>query len=178
MWKFFNSSGAEIVAEASAGMPTGAVMPYAGSTAPEGWLMCDGATASTATYPDLYALIGTTYGATGSGYFTLPDLQGRVAVGKAGAGGHTDVTSLANNEGEALASRRPKHGHGTHYHDVPSNDSSAGGTGGPSGIPEFGKATQGAGTAASGVTENAQVGVTTAPTDAPAYLVLNYIIKT
>lgn len=63
-------------------MPTGSVIPYAGKSAPDGWLLCDGAAVSRTTYADLFAVIGTTFGSgDGSTTFNLPDLRGRVAVG-------------------------------------------------------------------------------------------------
>jgi microcystin-dependent protein len=57
-------------------MPTGSVISYAGSTAPSGWLLCDGALLSTTTYASLFAIIGYTFGGSG-GTFNLPDLRGR-----------------------------------------------------------------------------------------------------
>lgn len=69
-------------------VPTGSVTPYAGSSAPSGWLLCDGSAVSRTTYADLYALIGTTYGSgDGSTTFNLPDLRGRVPLGKDDMGG-------------------------------------------------------------------------------------------
>lgn len=63
-------------------VPPGAVIPYAGSSAPDGWLLCDGRTVSRTTYAALFAVIGTTYGAgDGKSTFALPNLQGRVAAG-------------------------------------------------------------------------------------------------
>jgi len=68
--------------------PPGAVIPYAGSTAPAGWLLCDGAAVSRTTYANLFNLIGTTYGTgDGSTTFNVPDLRGRVALGKDNMGG-------------------------------------------------------------------------------------------
>ncbi|MFZ5517056.1 MAG: phage tail protein [Candidatus Zhuqueibacterota bacterium] len=61
--------------------PVGTIAMYSGSTAPAGWLICDGATVSSTTYADLYAVIGTTYGGTASS-FALPNLKGRVPVGR------------------------------------------------------------------------------------------------
>lgn len=62
--------------------PPGAVIPYAGSSAPDGWLLCDGRTVSRTTYAALFAVIGATYGAgDGKSTFALPNLQGRVAAG-------------------------------------------------------------------------------------------------
>lgn len=65
-----------------AGMPAGAIAAYAGSKAPEGWLLCDGSTVSRKSYPLLFAAIGTAYGSgDGSTTFGLPDLRGRVPMG-------------------------------------------------------------------------------------------------
>jgi len=72
----------------TAGVPTGSVTSYAGSTAPSGWLLCYGQAVSRSTYSDLFAVIATTYGAgDGSTTFNLPDARGRVAVGKDNMGG-------------------------------------------------------------------------------------------
>lgn len=65
-----------------AALPAGAIMPYAGAAEPAGWLFCDGRAVSRTTYADLFAAIGTTYGAgDGSTTFNLPNLKGRVPVG-------------------------------------------------------------------------------------------------
>lgn len=44
------------------------------------WATCDGSLLSISEYPDLYALIGTTYGGDGTTTFALPDLAGKVAI--------------------------------------------------------------------------------------------------
>lgn len=63
-------------------IPTGSVISFAGQTAPEGWLLCQGQAVSRTTYAQLFAVIGTTFGSgDGSTTFNLPDLRGRVAVG-------------------------------------------------------------------------------------------------
>lgn len=69
------------------GMPVGAIVPYAGATAPSGWLLCDGSAVSRETYRALFTAIGTTYG-TGDGAttFNVPDLRGRFPLGKATSG--------------------------------------------------------------------------------------------
>jgi microcystin-dependent protein len=63
-------------------MPIGTVTPFAGSTAPIGWLMCDGSVISQSLYPGLWSLIGSTYnkGGEGAGTFRLPDLRGKTIV--------------------------------------------------------------------------------------------------
>jgi microcystin-dependent protein len=86
-------------------MPTGSVIPFAGSSAPTNWLLCDGRSTgiSRTTYANLFAVIGTTYGAgDGSTTFNLPDLRGRVAAGADDMGG-TDAgrLSVANTLGTA-----------------------------------------------------------------------------
>lgn len=68
--------------------PTGVVLPFAGATAPTGWLLCFGQTVSRTTFAELFAAIGTTYGAgDGSTTFALPDLRGRIPGGKDNMGG-------------------------------------------------------------------------------------------
>jgi microcystin-dependent protein len=58
------------------------VTMMAGTTVPEGWLLCDGRIVSRTTYARLFAAIGTTYGAgNGSSTFALPDMTGRAPVG-------------------------------------------------------------------------------------------------
>ena len=71
-------------------MPVGAVLPYASSSAPSGWMNCQGQELYRGDYPDLFAVIGTTYGAgDGSTTFKLPNLSGRVIVGQ---GSGVDLT--------------------------------------------------------------------------------------
>lgn len=53
---------------------SGMIMPYGGTTAPTGWLLCNGATLSTTTYPALFAVIGHTYGGSGNS-FAVPDMR-------------------------------------------------------------------------------------------------------
>jgi microcystin-dependent protein len=64
--------------------PTGAVISFAGATAPAGWLLCNGTTVSRTTYAKLFTLIGTTYNTGGEAGtdFRLPNLLGRVPVGR------------------------------------------------------------------------------------------------
>jgi microcystin-dependent protein len=62
--------------------PAGIVMPFAGSTAPQGYLLCDGSAVSRSDYADLFAVIGVTYGSgDGATTFNVPDLSGRVVLG-------------------------------------------------------------------------------------------------
>lgn len=75
---------------------TGTVLPFAGSTAPSGWLLCFGQAVSRTTFASLFAVIGTTFGAgDGSTTFNVPDLRGRVSAGKDDMGG-TAANRLTN----------------------------------------------------------------------------------
>jgi microcystin-dependent protein len=69
--------------------PSGAIIPFAGSTAPvSGWLLCYGQAVSRSTYANLFAAISTTYGSgDGSTTFNLPDLRGRAPHGVDNMGG-------------------------------------------------------------------------------------------
>lgn len=62
--------------------PAGAIMAYAASTAPTGWLLCDGSAVSRTTYATLFAAISTVWGTgDGSTTFNLPDLRGQFLRG-------------------------------------------------------------------------------------------------
>ena len=64
-------------------MPTGSVIPFGGSSAPSGFLLCYGQAVSRTTYATLFGVISTTYGTgDGSSTFNLPDLRGRVVAGQ------------------------------------------------------------------------------------------------
>ncbi len=70
-------------------MPAGLVSPYAGATAPAGWLLCDGSAVSRTTYATLFAVLSTTFGVgDGSTTFNVPDMRetAPVGVGTRGAG--------------------------------------------------------------------------------------------
>lgn len=75
--------------------PTGMVSPFAGSIAPDEWLLCDGASVERDTYPRLFDVIGTTYGSVDGDHFTLPDLRDRSPVG-AGQSTYIDTQAAAN----------------------------------------------------------------------------------
>jgi microcystin-dependent protein len=63
--------------------PAGTMTMWATDVAPTNWLLCDGAAVSRTTYASLFAAIGIKYGAgNGTTTFNLPNLKGRVPVGK------------------------------------------------------------------------------------------------
>jgi microcystin-dependent protein len=102
---------------APVGSPVGSVQMFAGSVAPESWLLCNGSTLDSVANPKyaaLFAVIGTTYGGTGAASFKLPDLQGRVPVGAgtgsgltartlAGTGGQQDLENHSHSAGSIVA---------------------------------------------------------------------------
>ena len=64
------------------GVPVGTIIHFAASAPPEGYLKADGSAVSRETYPDLFGVIGTTFGlGDGVNTFILPDLMGRFAQG-------------------------------------------------------------------------------------------------
>lgn len=144
-------------------IPAGTLTMYAGAAAPSGWLLCDGSAISRTTYSALFTAIGTSYGTgDGSTTFNLPDMRGRMPVG---LGTHADVNALGDNDGSALASRRPKHNHtlkGGNNTNSPATPPNVQGTNaGPSSV-----------TTAVGPQTGSE------PLDAPAYLTVNFIVKT
>ena len=79
----------ELYVKAIDNLPIGTIVEYGGSTAPNGFLLCQGQAIPRAEFRELFAVIGTTYGAgDGSTTFNLPDRQGLIAIG---AGTHTDT---------------------------------------------------------------------------------------
>lgn len=74
------SSSAIGATGAIAALPAGSMVDFAGTSAPGGWLMCDGSAISRTVYASLFAAVGTTYGSgDGSTTFNLPDFRGRFA---------------------------------------------------------------------------------------------------
>jgi len=59
----------------------GEIRLFAGNFAPQGWAFCDGQLLNIDTNPELFSLIGTTYGGNGTTTFALPRLNGRVVIG-------------------------------------------------------------------------------------------------
>ena len=73
-------------------VPTGVWLPYGGTSAPTGYLMCDGSAVSRTTYAALFGVISTTWGAgDGATTFNVPDMRGRFPFGKAAATGTGDA---------------------------------------------------------------------------------------
>lgn len=95
-------------------IPTGSVLTFGGSSAPTGFLLCDGSAISRTTYANLYAVIGTTYGVgDGSTTFNLPDTRGIFIRGNGTqtvSGISYSSASLGGKQGDVLQN----HAHMTH----------------------------------------------------------------
>lgn len=75
---------AKNVTDAGAGVPTGTIVGYAGTSEPTGWLWAAGQSVSKTTYAALLAVCGTGWGASDGSSFTIPDLRGRIPFGYEG----------------------------------------------------------------------------------------------
>lgn len=81
---------------AQPGVPSGTILQFAGATAPNGWLLCDGLAVSRTTFAGLFGAIGTAYGAgDGTTTFNLPDFRGRIPLGRDNMGGTSANRVLA-----------------------------------------------------------------------------------
>jgi microcystin-dependent protein len=77
-----STNTSNIAALQSSIAPVGTILMFAGSTIPEGWLVCDGSLKLKATYPALSTLLGNTYGTPEDEVdFILPNLCGRMPIG-------------------------------------------------------------------------------------------------
>jgi phage-related tail fiber protein len=114
-------------------VPSGSLIAMARNTAPTGWLKANGAAVSRTTYADLFAAIGTTFGAgNGSTTFNLPDLRGEFVRGWDDARGVDTGRVFGSAQGEAIQS----HSHtassnttGAHTHSITNGNTGSGSPG-------------------------------------------------
>lgn len=163
---------------------SGTVVPWGGTSAPTGWLDCDGSAVSRSTYADLFTAIGTTYGAgDGSSTFNIPDIRGRTVSGKDNMGGTAAnrLTSAATIDGATLGTaggaqthtlstaQLPSHRHGLAVHDTSGQNDYLAGSGNNYGFQVTSNSTYASTTAVGSGSAHANVQPT---------IILNYIIKT
>jgi microcystin-dependent protein len=151
--------------------PSGTITMYAGSTAPSGYLLCQGQAVSRTTYAKLYGVIGTTYGVgDGSTTFNLPNLKGNAPVGM--DSGQTEFNTLGKTGGEKthtlITNEIPSHSH------TLSTNAGYYVYGGASGSPAQGT---GYGTQLSTLS-SASTGGGASHNNLQPYISLNFIIKT
>lgn len=105
--------------------PAGQVAHFARTTAPTGWLKANGAAISRTTYADLFAAIGTVFGAgDGANTFNLPDLRGEFLRGYDDARGVDAGRSLGSYQSGAMQSHNhaaSSDARGGHKHDATTN---------------------------------------------------------
>jgi microcystin-dependent protein len=167
----------ELLKPADSLNPTGAILMFAGSVAPAGWLLCDGTEYSKTLYPELSAVLsvgntfpyGQTNGSGGAGttHFKVPDFRRRVPVGSGGTG----TAALANSVGATGGSET----HTLTVGEMPSHTHGVAATTGGSGIlyvqPPF------AGNVNSITYDSTSSGNNESHNNLQPSLVVNYIIK-
>jgi microcystin-dependent protein len=162
--------------QGGATVPTGGMLPFAAGAAnlPGGFLLCDGSAVSRGTFPGLFSIIGTTWGAgDGSTTFNVPDLRNRFVYGQ---GANATGATGGANQITLDVSQLPAHSHTVsdpghvHIATVSANTNTAG---------------SGAGSVTVGDTQSALTGISIdntgsgSPIDIrPAYAVATWIIKT
>lgn len=104
--------------------PPGSIIAYGGTSAPTGWLLCDGSAVSRTTYADLFTAIGEAFGqGDNSTTFNVPDLRGRFLRGVDGSAGRDPdkasrtAMNTGGNTGDAVGSVQG-HAFQTHVHSV------------------------------------------------------------
>lgn len=83
----------------------GQYMTYAGTSAPTGWLACDGASYLRTDYAALFSVIGTTYGSVDGTHFNVPDIRGITFVGSGTSGSHLRADGTAYDGGTVATFR-------------------------------------------------------------------------
>jgi microcystin-dependent protein len=113
----------------TSGLPAGVIIDYAGASVPSGWLICDGSAVSRATYSDLFTAISTTYGVgNGTTTFNVPDMRGRIGVGKDNMGGSAAnriTAAVSGITGTTLAATGGEQGHTLTIAEMPAHTHSA-----------------------------------------------------
>lgn len=150
---------------------SGGIMVYAGSSAPSGWLLCDGSAVSRTTYAQLFAIVSTTYGTgDGSTTFNLPNLKGKVPVGRDSA--QTEFDTLGETGGAKThtltTSEIP-----AHAHDIQRNNQAA-----TSVAADASGLYQSVANTGAGYSTTQQTGSGGAHNNLQPYITLNFIIKT
>lgn len=173
--------------------PTGMVVQFAAASSPTGWLLCDGSLVLKSLYPDLWTLLGSTYGTPTSTEFYLPDLRGRIAVGLDNMGGSdAGRLSVANTIGGTggtekhtlTTSEMPSHTHTQNSHTHTTAIKASGSEAATYGLTVSAAfqdrvmVTTGTTSTSTVTATNQNTGGDGAHNNMQPYILLNYIIKT
>lgn len=159
-------------------MPAGAMLPFAGDNIPNGWLKCDGRSLARSVYPQLFAAIGTKYGAPSSVTFNIPDMSERMPIGVKNNDAQLGAVGATGGERShtLTASEMP-----AHTHKIVSNNSTwSKGVGiwdSNVGSGSGWKVVSGSDTGESGNLITNAAGDNNPHNNLPPYLVVNYIIR-
>lgn len=145
-------------------IPVGTIWLFAGQDMPDGWILCLGQTLNRDEAPDLFAAIGTQFGAPDANTFKLPDLRQRVPVGW-DPGGYGAFDTIGETGGEIT--------HTLTVPEMPSHSHSFAGNAG--GTPTFMAITGSWAQTAPYATTSTGGG--NAHNNLQPYLVLNYMIR-
>lgn len=168
--------------------PIGSMLMFGGAAAPSGWLLCQGQSLLRADYPDLFGVIGTSFGAADSLSFNLPNMSEKFPLGtssgqtpNAGGGSKkiTEANLPAHDHGPGTLATN---GVGDHNHGVARRvnvgQTVGAAQGGGSASPD-GETISSGGGAHSHTVTGGRTGATGSGTDyLPPYTRLNFIIKT
>lgn len=184
-------------------IPTGTIVMTGRSTAPSGWLICNGDAVDRTLYAELFAAIGLTFGSgNGTTTFNLPDMRGRVAAGAgtgtgggaSGTGAPTGGTALAAvalsgwfgaNDVTLTSAQIPAHTHPItdpgHGHGITPGGAIPGPLGASGGFPSYNTGADvgfGINSNTTGITVNNNTGGGGAHTNMQPTVGLNFIIRT
>ena len=151
-------------------LPTGILLPYAGTASPDGWMLCNGQEVSRETYANLFTVIGDSYGiGDGSTTFNLPDLRGRMPMGLDNMGG-SSANRVTNTVADSLGRGAGEEMHQLSFDELPARNS----------YISHGSASQGDSGGSFSYVNHVNtdtIGDNQPHNNMPPYLSLNYIIK-
>jgi len=177
------SDGSAWVSSTPTYVPTGGMLMWGTSSAPTGYLLCNGAAVSRSTYSALYAVLGTAYGSgDGSTTFNVPDFRDRFPVGAGttysanSSGGSADAVVVSHTHTATSSVTDPGHVHSVQY-----NFGGASNPGQPSSGETTDSMTANTASASTGISVSTTVassGVSGTNANLPPYLGVYFIIKT
>jgi len=158
---------------------SGSILMWPTSTAPAGYLLCNGSAVSRTTYSTLFSILGTTFGSgNGSTTFNLPNYAdnmpigvGTIATAVGITGGSKDAIVVSHTHTASVTD--PGHFHVFPYASTGNGTYAGAGGGNPSG------GASNTNSAVTGITvSNSTTGSSGTNANLPPYLGINFIIKT